>query len=146
MNRNSLFSRSSAAFLCRQLFWRTFVWVTPFQQSLLSSACEMMSLLEIFLFFLFIFFQKNWFLWEKRVLTSSRVSSLSLALRNKYCYREIYGGQTEGSFGGTGNYLAGLPYQFRRKSLISHKIPCVKLKGREEKSSCLLDMIHRSAT
>lgn len=56
------------------------------------------------LFFFILFSERELILRAKRILieravTISRVSYLPLDLRNKYCYGEVHGGQTEGSLG-----------------------------------------------
>lgn len=60
--------------------------------------------------------------WE-RAITISRVSYLPLNLRNKYCYREMHGGQTEGSIAGTSSHLAECSYLCRRKQRLKAKFP-----------------------
>lgn len=112
----------STAFLYSQFFWRTLCLGNSFLSNpiihclwndetagkislflYLSFPFLFLSFLLSFIFFI-LFSERELILRAKRILieravTISRVSYLPLDLRNKYCYREVHGGQTEGSLG-----------------------------------------------
>lgn len=154
----------SAAFLYSQLLWRRLCLGNSFLSSpiihclwndetagKISLSFIFLSFLLSFIFFHFVLRKRIDFTskedphWE-RTVTISRVSYLPLDLRNKYCYREMHGGQTEGSIGGTSSHLAEFSYLCRRKQPLKSQIPCVKLVGRWERPLFLGVMIYAGTT